>query len=125
MEEIQMKDYELRKINAGDIAPLATIMSRIGIKEFAGCFRVLQIAEAEDKDVEEIGITVMLDVASIVISNLPVCLNDVFSFVASLTGKKTEEIKALDIDVFAEIIIDICQKDEIKKVFKVASRLLK
>lgn len=120
--------YTLRKLEAQDIAPLAAIISKIGFKEFKNCFDSpdVQAGITEGSlDVEKAGMTIMFDVVGIIISNIPKCIDEVFVFIASLTGIGIEEVKKLDLDVVTEIIIEIVQKEEFKKVFKVASKLFK
>lgn len=118
--------YTLRKVDARDIAPLAIIVSKIGFKEFKSCFDSPEVkAGISDGslDLEKAGMTVMFDVMGIVIANIPKCIDDVFAFIASLTGFDVEDVKRLDLDVITEIIIEIFQKEEFKKVFKAASKL--
>lgn len=120
--------YTLRKLDAQDIAPLATIINKIGFKEFKSCFDSpeVQAGVADGSlDLEKAGMTIMFDVVGIVISNIPKCIDEMFAFIASLTGFEIEDVKRLDLDVVAEIIIEIFQKEEFKKVFKVASKLFK
>lgn len=120
--------YTLRKLDAQDIAPLANIISKIGFKEFKGCFDspAVQAGITEGHlDIEKAGMTIMFDVIGIVISNIPKCIDEVFAFIASLTGFSIDEVKKLDLDIVTEIIIEIFQKEEFKKVFKVASKLFK
>lgn len=120
--------YTLRKLDAQDIAPLANIINKIGFKEFKACFDSPEVKAGiadGSLDLEKAGVTIMFDVVGIVISNIPKCIDEVFAFIASLTGFDIEDVKKLDIDVVAEIIIEIFQKEEFKKVFKVASKLFK
>ena len=120
--------YTLRKVDAQDIAPLATIINKIGFKEFKSCFDSpsVQAGMTEGKlDLEKVGMTIMFDVVGIIICNIPKCIDEVFAFIASLTGFDIEDVKRLDLDVLTEIIIEIFQKEEFKKVFKVASKLFK
>lgn len=120
--------YTLRKLDAQDIAPLATIISKIGFKEFKECFDSpeVKIGVADGSlDLEKAGVKIMFDVVGIVIANIPKCIDDIFAFIASLTGLGIEEVKGLDLDVITEMIIEIFQKEEFKKVFKVASKLFK
>ena len=108
--------------------PLANIISKIGFKEFKGCFDSPEVKAGMadgSLDLEKAGVTIMFDVMGIVIANIPKCIDDVFAFISSLTGMDIEEVKGLDLDVITEIIIDIFQKEEFKKVFKVASKLFK
>ena len=120
--------YTLRKVEAKDIAPLATIISKIGFKEFKACFDSPEVKAGMadgSLDLEKAGVTIMFDVMGIVICNLPKCIDDIFAFISSLTGMDIEEVKGLDLDVITEMIIGIFQKEEFKKVFKVASKLFK
>lgn len=120
--------YTLRKLDAQDIAPLATIISKIGFRQFKECFNTDEAKEAIENgeiDLERLGVGVAFDIAGIVIMNIPKCIDEVFAFIASLTGFDVEDVKKLDLDVVTEIIIEIFQKDEFKKVFKVASKLFK
>lgn len=126
--EITGKTYTLRKMDAKDIAPLANIINKIGFKEFKECFdnpAVKAGASEGNIDLEKAGMTIMFDVIGIVIANIPKCIDDIFEFIASLTGMGIEEVKGLDLDVITEMIIDLFQKEEFKKVFKVASKLFK
>ena len=120
--------YTLRKLDAQDIAPLANIISKIGFKEFKACFDSPEVKAGMadgSLDLEKAGVTIMFDVVGIVIANIPKCIDEVFAFIASLTGFDIEDVKKLDLDVVTEIIIEIFQKEEFKKVFKVASKLFK
>ena len=125
---LEGRTYTLRKMEAQDIAPLATIISKIGFKEFKECFdnpAVKASASDGNIDLEKAGMSIMFDVVGIVIANIPKCIDDIFEFIASLTGMGIEEVKGLDLDVITEMIIDLFQKEEFKKVFKVASKLFK
>ena len=127
-EEITGRTYTLRKMEAQDIAPLATIISKIGFKEFKACFDspAVKAGVADGSlDLEKAGMAIMFDVVGIVIANIPKCIDDIFTFIASLTGMDVEDVKRLDLDVITEMIIDLFQKEEFKKVFKVASKLFK
>ena len=125
---LEGKTHTLRKVEAKDIAPLATIISKIGFKEFKACFDSPEVKAGMadgSLDLEKAGVTIMFDVMGIVICNLPKCIDDIFAFISSLTGMDIEEVKGLDLDVITEMIIEILQKEEFKKVFKVASKLFK
>lgn len=120
--------YTLRKLDAQDIAPLANIISKIGFRQFKECFNTDEAKEASENgeiNLERLGVGVAFDIAGIVIMNIPKCIDEVFAFIASLTGFDVEDVKKLDLDVVTEIIIEIFQKEEFKKVFKVASKLFK
>ena len=127
LETAEGRTYILRKVDAQDIAPLASIISKIGFKEFKSCFDSAEIKAGANGsvDVEKAGMAIMFDIVGVIISNIPKCIDEVFLFIASLTGLEVDSVKRLDLDVVTEIIIEIFQKEEFKKVFKVASRLFK
>lgn len=116
-----VKPYTLRKLCARDVFPFAKILSKVGIKQFAECF---ELDENDNLSLSMSGLSVALNVIDILLSNLDKCENEIFSFLASVAGMTTEEVKDLDMDIFAEMTIEIFQKKEFSDFFKVVSRLL-
>lgn len=115
--------FEIRKLGAKDISPLITIIGKIGIKDFAKSYGEMEVKEGETPaQVEQ---KISINFMATVVENLPKCMDDVFEFVADVTGKTKEEIENLDMDVFIELVVDIGQKEEFKKVFNLASRFFK
>ena len=125
--------FVLRRLQATDVRTLSTIISKIGIKEFApaltsdevmGTFRA--IAEKEDADQNDMtfaGITASLEVVSIILANYGKCEQDLFAFMGSVAGLKTEEVGELPLDEFAELLISIVKRQDFKSFFSVARRL--
>ena len=66
--------------------------------------------------------SVMFDMACIILENLYSCEKYVYEFLANLSGMKAAEIAALPPDVFAEMVIDVFRKDEFRDFMKVVSR---
>jgi len=66
--------YELRDLCSKDIFPMFKIISKIGVKEFKKCFEsdeVKQmIASGGTDNVDSIGMTIIMDVVSIVVDNM-------------------------------------------------------
>lgn len=116
-----VKPYTLRKLCATDFFPFAKILSKVGIKQFADCF---ELDENDNISLSISGLSVALNVIDILLSNLDKCENEIFSFLASVSGMSTEEVRVLDMDIFAEMTIEIFQKKEFSDFFKVVSRLL-
>lgn len=130
----QAKAYELRKLTAEDVFPMFQIISKIGFKEFKGCFdspdvkaAVAKAASGEDgkADLTSVGMTVALDLASVVVSNLGSCKNDIYLLLSQLSGMDTKDIAALPMVTFFEMIIDVIKKEEFKDFFQVATKLFK
>lgn len=123
--------FELRTLNAKDIAPVTAIISKIGFKEFRGCIEnpALQAAagkgKTKDKDVVRIGATLAIDIAGVILEHYPKCQDDLFKFLASLSGKEVSEIEDLPIDTFAEMVIAVVKKEEFASFFSVVSKLFK
>lgn len=132
--ETVAKAYELRRLTADDVFPMFQIISKIGIKEFKKCFEspeVMQMVkgaasgEGQDDVVKSVGMTVAFDLAGIIVSNLASCKNDIYQFLAQLSGMTTKEIAGLPMVTFFEMIIDVVKKDEFKDFFQVVAKLLK
>ena len=131
MEEANIeKAYVLRELQSKDVFLMSRIISKIGIKEFKSCFETEEIQKliAEGTDaasVERIGLSVMVDIAGVILSNVSYAEQDIYSFLADLSGKTAKDIAELDMIVFTEMIIDVVQKDQFKDFIKVVSKLFK
>lgn len=125
------KPYEFRKLKATDIAPMCKIIGKIGINNFTKCFdsdEILAVLKKEKsaKNLTELaGLTVILDIANIIITHVPECEKEIFTLIASVSGLTVDEIKEFDIAVIAEMIIDFVKKDEFKDFIGVVSKLFK
>lgn len=128
----EAKVYELRGLTARDIFPTVKILGKIGINEFKGCFEsddikniVKSVENKEDIDVSQIGMTVMFDIAGVVLTHLPNCENDIYTLLSGLSGMSKNEIAELPAGTFAEMIIDVIKMEGFKDFIKAASKLLK
>lgn len=123
------KPYTLKKLCADNVFTFCTILNRIGFKELKGCFQNEEIkaimSEKDEGKIEKIGLSVMMDIASIVLSNLDNCKENIYKLLSDLSGMKRDEIAALDMNIFIDMIFDVFKKEEFKDFFKVVSKLLK
>lgn len=136
------KTYELRGLMADDMFIMFSIISKIGIKEFKACFEsddvkaaVLNMAKKADEngdaeadegaDVVSVGISVALDIASILLANIGKCKNDIYALLASLSGMKAGDIAKLPAKTFASMVIDLVKKEEFADFFQDAVKLFK
>lgn len=124
------KPYEFRVLNATDIVPMATIIGKIGINQFGDCLRSETVKEAIMKaqtgDIDQIaGISVMLEVANTVLFNLERCEADIFRLLSRTSDLTVEQVKAMDIATFFEMVMDFASKSEFKDFFEVASKYVK
>lgn len=124
-----MKNYELRSLTSDDIFPMFQIISKIGIREFKYCFESPDvkdaIAKSEGTDLNSVGLAVMLDIGGIVLANVPKAKDDIYLLLSQLSGLTKQEIGALPMATFAQMVIDVIRKDEFKDFFQVVSRLFK
>lgn len=127
----EVKSYTLRKLCADDIFPFCSIINQIGFKEFKACFeseesigRIKKLMDGERTiDATSIGIPIAMDVAGIIFANIEKCKGSLYQLLSQLSGLTKDEIAALDLDVFMEMIIDVVKKEEFKSFFKAASKL--
>ena len=99
MNEEKTKAYELRDLTADDMFPVFQIISKIGIREFKSCFEsenVKKLANeitsgnaSQDELKATVGVTVMIDLASVIISNLSSCKDDIYLLLSQLSGMTT------------------------------------
>ena len=131
--ETTAKAYELRNLTADDVFPMFQIISAIGIKEFKSCFDSDDVKKAvaeaakdgESADIGAVGMTVALDIASIIMANVPKCKESIYLFLAQLSGMTKKEIAELPMMTFVEMIVDVIKKPEFKDFFQAVSKLFK
>lgn len=133
------KAYELRTLCAEDVFPMFKIISKIGIKEFKSCFESEDVKEAiksatnksetddgeTQADLEVIGLGVALEIASVIMANIPQAKEDIYLFLAQVSGMSKDDIRNLPISTFTEMIIDVVKKEEFKDFFGVVSKSFK
>ena len=121
--------FELRTLNATDIFPMSTIISKVGINEFKKCFEseeIKKLIKGQGKGNETaVGIAVALDIGGVILGNLHKCENDIYTFLGRIANVDVEEIKILSMGEFAELIIEVVKKPEFKDFFSVVSKLFK
>ena len=69
--------------------------------------------------------SVAFEIAGVILGNYERCQNDVFSFLASLSGMDIKQIESLPLDTFTEMVFDVVKKEEFKDFMKVVSKLFK
>lgn len=134
------KTYELRNLQADDLFVLVSIVSKIGIKEFKACFAsddvkdaVMSMAKKDKKgeaadnsnDLTSVGISVALDIASILMANIGKCKNDIYALLSNLSGMKAADIAKLPVMTFTSMVVDLVKKKEFADFFQEAVKLFK
>lgn len=132
------KPYTFRPLQAEDIFPMFKIIKAIGIKEFKACFEeggiqemVAQLMENatkeegqdDDSGIVKAGIAVFLDIADVIIGNLPKCENEIFQMLANTSNMSEKAIRKMGFADFFGMIIDFIKKEEFRDFIKVVSKL--
>ena len=131
--EGDLKPYVFRPLSAVDVFPMFKIIGAIGINEFTACFEKdgvkNLIASVNGENGENlpsiIGISVVLEIANVIISNLPKCENEIYQILSQTSNLSVAQVKKLDMAVFFEMVIDFIKKEEFKDFIKVVSKLFK
>lgn len=126
--------YTFRKLNSTDTFLMFKIIGKIGINEFTECFErdnvkqlIAKVTGGESsKDASTIvGISVILEIANVIIGNIPKCETEIYQMLSNTSNLSVEQIKGLDFATFTEMVIDFIKKEEFKDFIKVVSRLFK
>lgn len=121
---MENKAYTLREMNADDLFVMVKIINKIGVKELKNCFNAAEVKQAMSNsgDGEElaaaVGVRVMMEVAGIVMDHLPECKNEIYTFLASLSGMKSEDIAMLPMGDFFEMFMDVLKHPNFADFFQ-------
>lgn len=126
-------EYEIRKLQATDIFSVVKILNGIGIKNVKEAIDIEEINKIrkgmteENADVitSQVGLNVVMSIATVIIENLPKIENDLYSFIGSVIDVKAKDVAKMEMGEFMDILITIIQKEEFKDFFKRASKLIK
>lgn len=134
------KRYEFRRLNSTDIFVMASLISKIGIKDFGRTFQSEEIVDmirvsgnakgtqksAKPDDIAaKVGIGVVLNIADKFLENLPKCEDEIFRLLSRVSGLPEREIRDFEPAEFAEMVIDFCKKEELRDFIAAVSKLRK
>lgn len=126
-------EYTLGKFKSTDVFVMATLLSKIGLGKMANGFgrdNIMGIIGSfkgkKNKDdlAAFTGMQMALTVGEIILSNLEQCETEVFKLLHSVSGLSVDDLKNMDAEIFAKLIIEVIQLQQFKDFFKVASGLL-
>lgn len=129
-----MTNYELRTLNSKDIFPMLKIINKIGVNNFKECFDSPEVKTAVSKmtagdttggDYNSVGLSVILEIANLLISKIPECEEEIYTFLASVSGLKKKELYDMPMNDFVGMIIDVIKKPEFKDFTGLVSKLVK
>ena len=130
-------EYEMRNLQATDIFSVVKILNGIGLKNIKEAINIEELNGIRKRMVEDnsednsekvysqVGVKVVMSIATVILENLPKIENDLYTFVGSVIGIKTKDVAKMDMGEFMDLLIAIIQKEEFKDFFKRASKLIK
>ena len=126
-------EYEMRKLQATDLFSVVKILNGIGLKNVREAINIEEINDVrkgmtkgnEDVITSQIGLNVVMSIATVILENLPKIENDLYNFIGSVIDMKPKDVAKMDMGDFMDVLITIIQKEEFKDFFKRASKLIK
>ena len=126
-------EYTMRNLQATDIFSVVKILNGIGLKnvkeaiDFGEINKIRKGMTEENADVisSQVGLNVVMSLATVIIENLPKVENDLYNFIGSVIDVKAKDVAKMDMGEFMDVLITLIQKEEFKDFFKRASKLIK
>ena len=126
-------EYNMRNLQATDIFSVVKILNGIGlknIKESIDFEEINKIRKGMTEDnadavTSQVGVNVVMSIATVILENLPNVESDLYNFIGSVIDMKAKEVAKMDMGEFMDVLITIIQKEEFKDFFKRASNLIK
>ena len=126
-------EYNMRNLQATDIFSVVKILNGIGLKNIKEAINLDEInnlrkgmtEDNADVITSQVGINVVMSIATIILENLPNVESDLYNFIGSVIDMKAKDVAKMDMGDFMDLLIIIIQKEEFKDFFKRASKLIK
>lgn len=120
--------FELRNPKADDMFLMFRILSRVGVKNLKSCFEsgdVMAAIKGNETDSEAVGLSVALEIASVIMEHMEDAKKDIYAFLANLSGKKPAEIADMEMADFAQMVIEVIQMEGFRDFFQRVITLFK
>lgn len=135
VEEVkEEKPYTLRKLRGEDTFKVLALFKKIGLRRFTSLLQndavksvITKIKNGESKEIGDeqlftVG-AIVFEIGDVLIDGLTGCEKEVFTILDSVSNLTENDIKALDMDVFLSMIIDVVLEN--KDFFKAVSKRFK
>ena len=121
MEETIVKPYTMRKAKNSDLWAILKILSKILPDELQKAF--VQVVSGE-KTMKEIGISVVLDIGTMIVRNMYKAQEEVDEFCSAIIGVSVEELNEMEFGTTPMIIMDFYEEAKKTTFFKVLSKFI-
>ncbi len=124
------KAYTLRELEGDDLFLMINIVSKIGLDRLKGCMEAASVkkaigtmmdekANAADKEaaLNSVGMLVIMEVASAVLERLPDCKEEIYTLLASVSGKTRDDIAHMKLIPLTRMIKEFFKKPEFPDFF--------
>ncbi len=125
-------EYNFRTLTSKDIFPMFKILNKIGVGELKKCMQSAEIKDAilgmqdkSDESLSAVGMSIMLEIANVVIANIPKCEEDIYNLLVSVSDLSRKDLEKMAMAEFLQMIVDFIKKDEFKDFFTVVLKLFK
>ena len=126
-------EYNMRNLQATDIFSVVKILNGIGLKnikesiDFEEINKIRKVMTEDNADAvtSQVGVNVVMSIATVILENLPNVESDLYNFIGSVIDMKAKDVAKMDMGDFIDLLITIIQKEEFKDFFKRASKLIK
>ena len=126
-------EYNMRNLQATDIFSVVKILNGIGLKnikesiDFEEINKIRKVMTEDNADAvtSQVGVNVVMSIATVILENLPNVESDLYNFIGSVIDMKAKDVAKMDMGDFMDVLITIIQKKEFKDFFKRASKLIK
>ena len=126
-------EYNMRNLQATDIFSVVKILNGIGLKNIKEAINLDEInnlrkgmtEDNADAVTSQVGVNVVMSIATVILENLPNVESDLYNFIGSVIDVKAKDVAKMDMGEFMDLLIAIIQKEEFKDFFKRASKLVK
>ncbi|MBQ8434569.1 MAG: hypothetical protein IJX24_00940 [Oscillospiraceae bacterium] len=120
-------EFTLRPFETEDIFLMTTIIGKIGVSQIIdiikmNSFRDIVREDGDEEKYKAVGKAVGMKVIAMIIEKLPECKNEIYRFLASLSGKTNEEIakqppvitvrmikKFISMDGFSDFFMEVAE----------------
>ena len=128
--------YELRNPQASDLFVVTKIIKEVGLKNVANCFDSDEIkafkdkiadkeTPATDEELRKVGMMAMTSIGELIFEKLDIVQEDIFKFLSNLSGLSMDDVKAMDIVEFAEMIMTVIKNPKFADFIKVVLKSFK
>lgn len=132
IEEVELKEpevierpYTLRPLKDADLYPILRILKKMGVdkKNLQGIVQEYRV-NGKEKSTEEIGASAILDVASLIIGNIPVVETELYELWSDISGIPADDIREMEFGTLPLMIMDTFKGVKNTSFFKVLFKLL-